>query len=148
MVGRYLDKLVQPCYTLYTLIRPLVLHKLPRNAWHFDLQIDNANIEQLRQLINRLNNHLGSSRVNLYINSTRPTSYIKGRCVLLSHQGQFNDDSCVELSHAKQMAAVMCLLVWVLLYLTPQLSSMVQSHILTSNMFGSAALLRCATAAS
>ena len=58
------------------------------------------------------------------------------------------NDSCVELSHVKQMAAVMCLLVWVLLHLTPQLSSMVQSHILTSNMFGSAALLRYATTAS
>ena len=39
-------------------------------------------------------------------------------------------------------------LVWVLLHLTPQLSSMVQSHILTSNMFGSVALLRYATTAS
>ena len=38
--------------------------------------------------------------------------------------------------------------VWVFLHLTPQLSSVVQSHILTSNMFGSAALLRYATIAS
>ena len=54
-----------------------------------------------------------------------------------------------KLSHVKQMAAVMCLLVWVLLQLTPQqLSSMVQSHVLTSDIFGSAVLLKYATTAS
>ena len=80
--------------------------------------------------------------------SSPPTSTIKRRHVLLNHQGQFNDHSSVQLPHVKQTAAMMCLLVWVLLHLTPQLSTMVHSHIFTSNMFGSAALLRYATTAS
>ena len=60
---KYLDKLVQPSYTLFTLIKPLALHKaidsiailsmtkLASNACHFDLEIHNANIEQLPHLI-------------------------------------------------------------------------------------------------
>ena len=38
--------------------------KLASNSCHFDLQIDNANIERLPQLINSLNNHFRSSKVN------------------------------------------------------------------------------------
>ena len=56
-----------------------------------------------------------------------PLHVLRGDMVLLSHQGQFSYDPCVELPHVKHMAAVMCLLVWELLYLTPQLSSMVVS---------------------
>jgi len=62
MVVRYLNKLVQPSYTLFTLIKPLALHNAS-NTCHFDLQIDNTNIEQLPQLINSFNNHFCSSRV-------------------------------------------------------------------------------------
>ena len=65
--------------------------------------------------------------LNLYTNSSRPTSRIKGRHVLLSHQGQFNDDSCG--TFTSETNGSYDVSVWVLLHLTPQLSSMAQSHI-------------------
>ena len=55
--------------------------------------------------------------------------------------------SCVKLLHVKHVAMI-CLLVWVILQSIPQLSSTVQSHVLTPNMFGSAACLRYATTSS